>query len=148
MIWGRVTWNLFHTLMNKVQDNQMPLLRNEWWNLVQLICTNLPCPICANHATEYCSKVSFASLQTKQDWIQFFYTFHNDVNARKNIPLYPYSSLDLYDKMNTNQVIQQFFIHFRDHSMMLSKQSSEMIRRLLLRQLKSWLQKTRHLFND
>ena len=48
--WGPCTWYLFHTLAEKVKDEQFLKLKNGFISIIKRICSNLPCPECAEHA--------------------------------------------------------------------------------------------------
>ena len=114
MVWGQPTWVLLHTLAHKVKDDAYPLLRQQLNDLVIRICTNLPCPMCANHATEYLQRINFDAIQTKKDLKDLIFQFHNAVNIRKSYAQFSYADLDnKYASANTLAVIQHFFSIFQ-----------------------------------
>lgn len=114
MVWGQPTWILLHTLAHKIKDEAYPLLRRELHDLVVRICTNLPCPMCSNHATEYLRKINFDAIQTKKDLKDLIFQFHNAVNIRKSYPQFSYADLDAkYASANTLAVIQHFLTIFQ-----------------------------------
>jgi hypothetical protein len=114
MVWGQPTWFILHTLAHKVKDEDYPRLRQELNDLVVRICTNLPCPMCANHATEYLRKINFDAIQTKKDLKDLIFQFHNAVNIRKSYPQFSYADLDAkYDAANTLAVVQHFLAIFQ-----------------------------------
>jgi len=110
MRWGAPTWYLFHTLAEKVKDESFPIIRRELLNIIYTICTNLPCPDCANHATRHIQSINFDTIITKQDLKDMLFEFHNSVNSRKNFPLFSQQELDTkYASANTVAIIQNFF---------------------------------------
>ena len=82
--WGEPTWFLLHTLSVKVKESEFKNIRVELLNQIYAICTNLPCPDCANHAKNYLDGINFNTIQTKEDLKMLLYTFHNNVNKRLN----------------------------------------------------------------
>ena len=53
--WGPSIWYLFHTLSYKIKEEEFPSICAELLDIIKIICKNLPCPSCAQHATEYFS---------------------------------------------------------------------------------------------
>ena len=114
MVWGQPTWFLLHTLAHKIKDEAYPKLRRELNDLVIRICSNLPCPMCANHATEYLRKINFDAIQTKKDLKDLIFQFHNAVNIRKSYAQFSYAELDAkYTAANTMVVVQHFLAVFQ-----------------------------------
>jgi hypothetical protein len=115
MTWGQPTWTLLHTLAHKVKD--FAQIRTELLDIVMRVCTNLPCPMCANHAAEYLNKINFAAIQTQKDLKDMLFQFHNSVNVRKAVPQLSYAELDAkYDAAITAKVIQQFLFVFQGNA--------------------------------
>ena len=83
-IWGPPIWTLFHCLAEKIKDEDFPTIGPQIVRYIKQICTNLPCPECSQHATQFLSKVTPSSLNTKQKLQHFLCVFHNSVNKRKN----------------------------------------------------------------
>jgi hypothetical protein len=94
MTWGEPIWFLFHTLAQKVKPESFSIVRVELLNNIFSICANLPCPVCTNHAIEYLNKINFNTIQTKEDVIKMLFIFHNEINKRKNIPLFNYDDVE------------------------------------------------------
>ena len=70
MLWGEPTWFLFHTLAEKIKEEEFLNLRGELLGYIQKICGNLPCPTCAEHASRHLNGINFNTIQTKED-LQF-----------------------------------------------------------------------------
>jgi len=114
MVWGQPTWLVLHTLAHKIKDEAYPLLRRELNDLVIRICTNLPCPMCSNHAMEYLRKINFDAIQTKKDLKDLIFQFHNAVNIRKSYAQFSYADLEAkYAAANTMAVVQHFLAIFQ-----------------------------------
>ena len=140
MRWGAPTWYLFHTLAEKVKDESFSIVRKELLNIIITICSNLPCPDCAGHATRYMNGVNLDSIQTKQNLKDLLFRFHNSVNSRKNFPLFSQSELDnKYVLANTVAIIQNFFQSY-DRSSSSSKLSVNFLYRTTsIANIRSWL---------
>jgi hypothetical protein len=139
MKWGEPTWFLFHTLAEKVKENNFQSIRLDLINLITIICSNLPCPDCANHATDYMKKINPASIRTKQDLKLMLFQFHNVVNQKKNFPLFPFDNLDSkYFNANTVNIIQNFIIHFQDKHHSIRMIANDLYRFRITEQLKLW----------
>jgi hypothetical protein len=67
MIWGEPTWFLFHTLAEKVRDDRFDQIKNGLFSHIVAICGILPCPICAQHASEYMRRLQINAIRNKKD---------------------------------------------------------------------------------
>ena len=109
--WGHITWILFHTLIEKLNENQYQHLGPIILNVIKSICSILPCPICKEHATNYIKHVKFKThLPTKEHMKQFFYHFHNNVNIKTRKPIYPYENMNKYNNGNIRIIYNNFCI--------------------------------------
>lgn len=114
MAWGEPIWFLFHTLAQKVKEDTFPEIRKELLHVIISICNNLPCPDCANHATQYMNSINMNTIQTKKDLIQMLFQFHNTVNSRKGYPVFPYSELEPKYSMALTVPIVKYFMQTFD----------------------------------
>lgn len=139
--WGAPTWYLFHTLAEKVKENSFPVIRKELLDIIFVICTNLPCPDCANHATRFMQGVNYDTIVTKLDFKELLFRFHNSVNARKGFPIFSRSELDdMYSRANTSNIIINFYNNFKTTNMKVTTNS--FYRATSFNNVKSWLNKT------
>lgn len=139
MKWGEPTWFLFHTIAQKIKDEHFPAMRLNVFNTIVLICSNLPCPDCANHASEYMKNVNPHSIQTKQDLKHMLFQFHNVVNKRKGYPMFSVDDLDAkYSNAITVNIIQNFMRHFQDKHFSIRMIANDMHRKRVAESLKTW----------
>ena len=148
MKWGEAIWFLFHTLAEKIKEEHFQSKKYEMINIVKAICTNLPCPKCTDHATAYMKRLNIESIKIKQDWKDFLYKFHNEVNVRKNFVEFPYNELDSkYQNANTVNVINYFISVYKEKSNNVQMIATEMSRMRILRNTQQWLIANFHCFD-
>lgn len=149
MKWGEPTWFLFHTLAHKINDNLFNQIRHELISVIDLICTNLPCPDCANHASAYLKSINVGSIRTKHDLKLMLFQFHNVVNKKKGYALFPINDLDSkYDAANTKNIIQNFMLHFQDKHSSIRMIANDMHRARIVKTLKQWFNDNIQYFNE
>jgi len=148
MKWGEPTWFLFHSLAQKVKEENFDFIRSELINTIYVICKNLPCPICATHATQYMNSVNFSTIQTKKDLIDLLWRFHNEVNFRKNVPIFPYEQLEeKYSRANLINIIQLFIYHFKDKHRSLKLIADDMYRQQIANKMQDWFRQNLQYFD-
>lgn len=131
MLWGEPTWYLFHTVAEKVKPDAFPIIRMELLNIINTICNFLPCPICANHARDYMSKLNFNAIQTKEQLQLVLWQFHNTVNERKGYPLFTEDMLrDKYSRANLINILGIFMHYFEDRPVVGFKQMNDSFHRV------------------
>jgi hypothetical protein len=113
--WGPPCWNLLHTLSYKIKDyNEFELIKDDFWNILVSICTNLPCPICKEHATKLILSANKNKiLQSNRNLQLFLIDFHNKVNTNKYKPIFSIEKADnIYIHFNTKNVVLAFMTTF------------------------------------
>lgn len=142
MKWGEPTWFLFHTLAEKAKPEYFQEIRADLLNIIYTICTNLPCPDCAKHATAYMNGVNFNSIVTKDHLRMLLYRFHNEVNRRKGFAEFPLNQLsEKYSKADTVKIIHYFMPFFEDKHKSIRMIADDMHRARIALQLKAWFNK-------
>lgn len=142
MKWGEPTWYLFHTLSYKIKEEHFKKVRSELLNNIYSICANLPCPMCAEHAISYLKTINFNNIQTKHDLIMMLFNFHNVVNKKKNLPLFPYENFEeKYSKAVTKNIIYNFLYHYKDKHKSIHMISNDMFRAKQVLVLQDWFNK-------
>ena len=84
-IWGNATWNLLHTICEKIYDDKFANSKNDMCKLITLICISVPCPICREHATNYLKSNNIYQCNTKEKLKLFVFNLHNNasINAKQ-----------------------------------------------------------------
>jgi hypothetical protein len=106
--WGPPTWIFFHTLAEKIKDDQYNVIGKQVIYYIIQICNNLPCPECSVHAKQFWSKVNVDKVNTKTDLINLLFVFHNSVNKRKNSRPFRYIDLQYYKTLNLIETFNNF----------------------------------------
>lgn len=139
MLWGEPTWLLFHTLSHKVKPEIFPFIKNELLNLFSTICSKLPCPICAEHASKYLTNNNFFNIQTKEELKLFFFVFHNHVNQKKKYQIFDLSELDKkYSSAITINIINNFIKFYQIKYNIPKLMSNNMFRTTISKRFSDW----------
>lgn len=148
MEWGEPTWFLFHTLAEKVKEEEFPLIRTELLNIIYSICSILPCPMCSSHAKTHLNGSNFNNIRTKQQLKDFLFLFHNTVNQKKNYLLFDYNNLnEKYSKANTDMIIRNFLLNFKSKNHNNLMIADDFHRKRTLKDFELWLNKNIYKFN-
>lgn len=140
MKWGPPVWFFFHTLAEKVHESKFEDLKADIMDIIRSVCNTLPCPICAEHATNYMKKIHDSSIQTKDDLKLMLFQFHNEVNKRKGYQEFPLSELNKkYESAVTINVVNSFIVTYREKSRNVQMIATEMSRDMILRNIRGWL---------
>jgi hypothetical protein len=142
MKWGEPTWFLFHTLAEKIKPESFSEIYLELINVINMICSNLPCPDCAKHAAKYMSTVNVYSIQNKDHLRIMLHRFHNEVNNKKGVDQFPFENLTpKYSTANTVNIIQYFMVHFEDKGRSIRLIADDLHRARICSQLRAWFSK-------
>ena len=145
--WGTHIWILLHTLSVKIKEESFPMVGAELIRMVHGIVTNVPCPMCSDHARDYMKNVNFSAIQTKIQFIDFMFQFHNSVNARKGYPLYSRSEVEEhYSRAILPNVYRNFETAYKDKAFNPRHIHDEYVRNRVMRQFRAWLQKNQEHF--
>lgn len=148
ILWGPPFWFFFHTLAEKVNSDLFYANRDAIFNIVREICHNLPCPTCTSHAKQYINNINFNAIRTKQDFAMMLYEFHNSVNKRKNLPIFPYSELKpKYEKAIFINIVNHFMHFYRMEHHAVRLMSEDMYRRRSAKSILDWLHANQHIFD-
>jgi len=136
--WGPPIWTFFHVLAEKIGEDQFSSISNALFMFTRRIMSMLPCPDCANHATQFLSKVNFANIKTRSDFANILCIFHNVVNRRKAKPLFDRSELSsIYANKNLIEAYNNFvgvFNSGRNFKLL----ADSMQRKLVVRDFRTW----------
>lgn len=143
--WGPPTWTLLHTLAEKITETGYQSIGMQLFSQIYRICSSLPCPDCADHATRFLAKVNTSVLKTKTDLKNILYVFHNVVNVRKRKSVYHTDNLEVYKRKNLNNVYNNFVqVYNTRGNMKLLTESFQ--RQRVLSEFKRWLFSNYHFF--
>ena len=145
--WGPPVWALFHTIAAKVNDKYFVKLKPSMFVFIKLISQNLPCPKCAFEASTFLAKIDINKINTKQEFINLIYLFHNFVNKKKSKPLFDHQNLNIYNNSNIYSAFNNFarVYHTRGNMQLLTESFH---RNLTLRELKKWVAANGRAFNS
>lgn len=108
--WGHITWLLFHSLAEKINENEFANVKDIFIELIKDTCNNLLCPICTNHAIQTLKRANFNLIHTKGDMIEFLRQFHNVVNLHiGNKTFEKEFVIKKYKSANLKNIITLFF---------------------------------------
>lgn len=140
--WANPTWFLFHTLIEKINPEQYIIMKHDVLKHIKKICSMLPCPDCAQHATQFMNTIRDPP-GTKEECKNLLFFFHNIVNTRINKPLYEYSALSMYERVNLTVCYKLFREQFlkKTHNPKMFLES--MIRTRYIQELDTWLQQNK-----
>lgn len=136
-VWGMPTWVFLHTLLAKIPENQYVAV--DVLNQVKSICSVLPCPDCAAHATAYMAKIDPKHVQTKEQFKHVLWGFHNFVNKRTNKPIVSIDSIRIYDTLSFPFIYNVFLREFLKPQNIPKLFIDSMIRTRIMNQFKSWI---------
>jgi hypothetical protein len=148
MLWGEPTWFLLHTLAYKIKEDVFAENKNEILRIIYVICTNLPCPTCSDHAKTYLDGINMRSIQTKEQLKQMLFHFHNEVNKMKGYKPFLYDDCEAkYSNAVTTNIIQNFMPFFADRSRSPKLMASDFQKTYIVKMLKEWFQKNIGIFH-
>ena len=143
--WGPPTWYLFHTLAEKIMDEIFEKKKKELFNIIKMICSNLPCPECSHHASTILKTVKIDNIKSKSEFKNLLLSFHNHVNKRLNYPQFTLEQLNnKYEKANINNIVTYFVNNWSKKSHILKLMTLELHKQRALVQFNEWW-KTNHI---
>ena len=115
--WGNTVWFLFHTMAYKIKEEEFINSKNDIIYAITTICQNLPCPDCSKDASDLLKKTNFNNMNTKNDFKEYLFRFHNHINKKLEKPVFTENKLDeKYSKANFNIIYNNFLIIFNSNS--------------------------------
>lgn len=137
-IWGPPIWTFFHTLAEKINEDNFHNIFPMLFLYIKRICSVLPCPDCSRHATIFLAKVNPSGIRNKNDFRNIMCIFHNVVNKRKNKPIFDSSNLtNTYSNNNIIVTYNNFIASFHTKgNMKLLAETFQ--RQMLINEFKKW----------
>ena len=147
MKWGPPTWFMLHTMAEKVDAERFGEIKPGLLTVINMIISNLPCPICSEHGKQFLNSVNFNNIQTKEDLKHLLFDFHNLVNSRKKYAIFTYEELnEKYSKAITVNVMQNFMIQFTKKSGSIRLIADDLHRQRMVSTIKTFLNTNIRLF--
>ena len=99
-IWGTPMWTFIHTFTVKV--NEVFFIRNiqNIINIMDIVIDCIPCDYCKSHALKYIKKNNMKQIKNKQQFIDYFVTFHNEVNKQLGKQSFGLDTNNVYSRNN------------------------------------------------
>ena len=140
MRWGAPIWTGFHVMSVKIRPEFFSLVKEDLINIIINICTLLPCPDCSNHAMVYIRSYNLNQMiRTKEDFIEFLYSFHSMVSKKKGKPFFPREEVvPTYSGKNLLHSIQEMVEAFADTHGNTRQLTNNMKRSGIIEGLKVW----------
>lgn len=146
--WGPPTWYLIHTLAEKIIDERFLKMKVELFNIIKIICSNLPCPDCANHASTLLKSVKLDTIKSRSEFKNLFLSFHNHVNKKLNKPQFTLQQLNTkYENANINNIVAYFVANWSKKSHILKLMTLELHKQRALKQFNEWWKQNHIHFN-
>ena len=147
MQWGKHVWYFLHTFIEKVKDSEFETVRTDMLKFIYQICTNLPCPLCSEHARTHLNGVNFNSLQTKEQIKMTLFNFHNMLNKQKGYVIFTQAELSKYSNADFKKVIINFFNAYMERNNNLRMMNHNLHRSIIIKDLKIWFLHNQNKFN-
>lgn len=139
-LWGPEIWNFFHTMAEKIKEDDFITLGPQLFYHIKRICSHLPCPACSEHAKRFFKNAPPNAFSTKKGLKEGLFVFHNVVNRRKQKPI---QSLELLDQYKTHNVVRAYerFIRVYKTRGNMKLLTDSFQRQMIITDLKRWLLK-------
>ena len=140
-LWGPPIWNLFHTLTEKISEDDYRLIGLELYGFIKQICNYLPCPECANHATRFLSGVKIETVSNKEGLRKIIFILHQNVNMRKQKKSFAYNDLEIYKSKNIINVFNNFVNSFKSTTGNMKLLTDGFQRQMIVKDFRKWFLK-------
>jgi hypothetical protein len=98
--WGNIIWSFLHIFVENIDTETFKESKVKIIQLINTICTNLPCSLCSNHYKKdyYLNEESIFS----QNCLKLYlWNIHNEITAYKGEKVSPISILNKYTDENS-----------------------------------------------
>lgn len=112
-LWGSAIWYFFHGIAEKINPEKFTDQKNNLFKILEIVCSNLPCPDCSEHALKEIRKININNITSQEIYKELLLEFHNRVNTRIKHPLFTREQLDeKYKTINLKAVMYNFNIAY------------------------------------
>ena len=113
-LWGSAIWYFFHGIAEKINPEKFTDQKNNLFKILEIVCSNLPCPDCSEHALKEIRKININNITSQEIYKELLLEFHNRVNTRIKHPLFTREQLDeKYKTINLKAVMYNFNIAYK-----------------------------------
>uniref|UniRef100_A0AB39JC37 Sulfhydryl oxidase n=1 Tax=Florenciella sp. virus SA2 TaxID=3240092 RepID=A0AB39JC37_9VIRU len=126
--WGPVIWNLLHCITLKIKDEYFDKEKPNLINMIENICSNLPCPMCASSALKILKTRKISSIKNKDQLIIFIFLLHNEVNKKTKKPIAKKEIVDTYKTKNFINILNEYY-NLMNHRLKYNERLMYMIHR-------------------
>ena len=105
-IWGKYTWYLFHTLVEKIKEENFVEEKNNLITQIKNISANLPCPDCSAHASKLLNSYkNYHLIESKENLINFIFEFQSIVNQKLEKEEFKKDDLKQYKETDLRKIV-------------------------------------------
>ncbi len=97
-------------MLQKIKDENFNEMKSEIISIVKKICSSLPCPDCASHASQKLGSLNSDAIHSKEDLKNVILSFHNFVNQRLGTGQWNEEQLNEKYRLAKTDTIVQFFV--------------------------------------
>ena len=113
-LWGSAIWYFFHGIAEKINPEKFTDQKNNLFKILEIVCSNLPCPDCSEHALKEIRKININNITSQEIYKELLLEFHNRVNTRIKHPLFTREQLDeKYKTINLKSVMYNVNIPYK-----------------------------------
>ena len=113
-IWGPITWNLLHTIAEKIYPDKFLSAKKDIATIILLIIKNIPCPICREHAEAHIKRHDIFICKTRDELINYIFIFHNETSKHAKNQIAGKDILTKYKKYDFNIIVNQYMFHYKN----------------------------------
>lgn len=146
--WGNITWKFLHTAIEKIKDEEYNNEREKLLYFVKKICNNLPCPDCKLHANTFMKPIRITHVNTKEEFKNLLFKFHNEVNKRLKKPIPEQDILDEYKENKLVPIISTFIKIFARPTVNNRLMMESMNRNIFMKELLAYFRENINKFDD
>ena len=112
-LWGPPIWYFFHGIAEKINTDKFTEQKNNLFDILNIVCSNLPCPDCSEHAIREINKINIHNITTKDLYKDLLLELHNRVNIRLRASIFTREQLDeKYKTINLKSAMYNFNIAY------------------------------------
>ena len=112
-LWGPAIWYFFHGIAEKINPDKFEDHKQNLFKILNIVCSNLPCPNCSEHALQEIKKINVANVTSRDAYKELILGLHNRVNIRLKKTQFTRQQLDeKYKNINLKGVMHNFNIAY------------------------------------